>query len=53
MFPIKIKGKGFSDKVSDNSNLKSLTYKHILQRLPIAFTREKSGNTSKTLLNEI
>ena len=35
-FPIKIEGKGFSDKVPDYSNFKTLTPKQMLQRLPIA-----------------
>ena len=51
--PIKVEGTGFSGKVSDNSRLKILTPKQMLQRLPIAFAQVKSGNTSKTLLTEI
>ena len=29
------------------------TFKHMLQRLPIAFVQVKAGNTSETLLNEV
>ena len=44
----------FSDrKVSDQCNLKILTPKQMLQRLPIALAQVKAGNTSKNLLNEI
>ena len=53
IFPIKIEGTGFSDKVSDHSNLKILTPKQILQRLPIALALVKAGNTSENLLNKI
>ena len=53
IFPIKIEGIGFSDKVSDHSNLKILAPKQILQRSPIALAQLKVGNTSKNLLNEI
>ena len=55
-FPIKIEGIGFSDctrgNVSDHSNLKILSPKQILQRLPIALAQVKAGNTSENL-NEI
>ena len=44
---------GFSDKASDHSNLKILTPKQMLQRLPIALAQVKAGNTSENLLNEI
>ena len=44
---------GFSVKVSDHSNLKILTPKEMLQRLPIVLVQVKAGNTSKNLLNEI
>ena len=44
---------GFSDKVSDHSNLKILNPKQMLQSLPIAFAQVKKGNTYKNLLNEI
>ena len=53
IFPIKIEGTGFSNKVSNHSNLKILTPKKMLQRLPIAFAQVKAGNTSENLLNEI
>ena len=36
IFRIKFESTGFSDKVSDHSNLKILTPKQMLQRLPIA-----------------
>ena len=52
-FPIKIEGTGFSNKVSNHSNLKILTPKKMLQRLPIAFAQVKAGNTSENVLNEI
>ena len=35
IFPIKIEGADFTDKVSDHSNLNILTPKQMLQRLPI------------------
>ena len=38
-------------KVSDNSNLKILTLKQMLQRSPIAFAQAKAGNTSGNLPN--
>ena len=53
IFPIKIEGTGFSNKVSNHSNLKILTPKKMLQRLPIAFAQVKAGNTSESVLNEI
>ena len=53
IFPIKIEGTGFSNKVSNHSNLKILTPKKMLQRLPIAFAQVKAGNTSENVLNEI
>ena len=53
IFPIKIEGTGFSDKVSNHSNLKILTPKQKLQRLPIALTQVKACNTSENSLNEI
>ena len=43
----------FSDKVSDHFNLKILTPKQILQRLPISLAQVKAGNASENLLNEI
>ena len=39
--------------VSDNSNIKILTPKQMLQRLPTEFTQVKAGNGSENLLNEI
>ena len=53
ILPIKFEGTGFSDKVSDHSNLKILTPKQMVQRLPIALAQVKSGNTSENLLNKI
>ena len=38
---------------TDNSKLKILTSKQILQRLPIALAQVKAGNNSENLLNEI
>ena len=40
-------------KLSDNSNLKILTPRQMLQRLPITLAQVKAGNTSENLLNEI
>ena len=53
IFPIKVTGICFPDKVSDHSNLKILTPKQTYQRLPIALAQVKAGNTSENLLNEI
>ena len=39
IFPFKIEGTGFSDNAPDHSNLKILSPKQILQRLPIAFAK--------------
>ena len=52
ILPIKTEGLGFSDlatgdKVSDYSNLKILTPKPMLQRLPIALVQVKQGKKSK------
>ena len=47
----KTEGAGFSNH--RQSNLKILTPKQMLQRLPIVLTQVKSGNTSENLLNEI
>ena len=33
--------------------LRVLTLEQMLQRLPIAFEEVKSGNTSKTIINEV
>ena len=38
---------------TNNSKLKILTPKEILQRLPIALAQVKAGNNSENLLNEI
>ena len=38
---------------TDNSTLKILTPKQMLQRLPIALVQVKAGNNSENLLNEI
>ena len=51
-FPIKIEDAGFSDKVLNHSNLKILTPKQMLHRLPIAHSQVIAGNTSENLLNE-
>ena len=51
IFPIKIEGTGFSDKVLDHSNIK--TSKQMLRRLPVALAQVKAGNTSENLLSEI
>ena len=40
-----------SSKASDKSNLKILSPKRMLQRLPIALVQVKPGNTSENLLN--
>ena len=53
IFPIKIEGRGISDKVSHHSNLNILTPKQMLQRLQIALAEVKAGNTSENLLNKI
>ena len=52
IFPIKLKTHA-SDKISDHSNLKILTPKQMLQRLPIALAQVKASNTYENLLNEI
>ena len=51
IFPLKSKGSGILN--TDRSNLKILTSKQMLQRLPIALAQVKSGNNSESLLNEI
>ena len=38
---------------TDNSKLKTLTSKQMLQRLPIPLAQVKAGNNSESLLNEI
>ena len=40
-------------KQGKGTRLKILTPKQMLQRLPIAFAQVKTGNNSKSLLNEI
>ena len=40
-------------KTKYGEGLKILTPKQMLQRLPIALTQVKAGNTSENLLNEI
>ena len=40
-------------KAKQGTGLKILTAKEMLQRLPIALTKIKAGNNSKSLLNEI
>ena len=50
---MKIECTGFSDKVLNHSNLKTLIAKQMLQRLPIALAQVKVGSTSEKLVNEI
>ena len=40
-------------KVFDHTQLKTLTPKQMLQRLPISLAQVKAGNTSENLLDEI
>ena len=40
-------------KVFDHTQLKILTPKQMLQRLPISLAQVKAGNTSENLLDEI
>ena len=51
IFPIKTKDSGYLDL--QPSNLKILTPKQMLQRLPIALAQIKAGDNSDNLLNEI
>ena len=51
MFSIKSKGSSLLN--TNQSKLKILTPKQILQRLPIALPQVKAGNNSESLLNEI
>ena len=52
IFLTKSTGTGILD--TDNSKLKILTLKRMLQRLPIALLAQvKAGNNSENLLNEI
>ena len=43
----------FNHKVSDHSNLKILSPKQMLQKLPMVFAHEKAGNGSEILINGI
>ena len=47
------KSKGAGSLNPENSRLKVLTPKTMLQRLPIALAQVKAGNKSESLLNEI
>ena len=51
IFLIKSKSSGLLN--TDQSKLKILTPKQMLQRLPIALAQVKAGNNSESLLNEI
>ena len=51
IFLIKSTGTGILN--TDNSKLKILTPKQVLQRLPIALAQIKAGNNSENLLNKI
>ena len=42
-----------AEETTKNKGLKILSPKQMLQRLPIALTQVKAGNTSENLLNEI
>ena len=53
IFPIKIEGTKFCDRVSNHSNLNILTTKQMLQRLPIALVQVKANSTSENLLYKI
>ena len=53
IFSIKIEDTGFSDRVSDHSNLKILTPNQMHHRLPIAIAQVRAGNTSENLINEV
>ena len=50
IFPIRTKGSGYLD--SKTSNLKTLTPKQMLKRLPVALTQIRAGNIPESLLNE-
>ena len=55
-FKIKIfltKSTGTDILNTDNSKLKILALKQMLQRLPLTFAQVKAGNNSENLLNEI
>ena len=45
IFRMKIEGTGFSDRISDHSNLKILTLKQMLQGLPKGLAQVKEDNT--------
>ena len=47
------KSTGTGPFTTDNSKLKILTPKQMLQRLPIALAQVKASNNSENLLNEI
>ena len=51
IFLTKPKGAGILNP--DHSKLKILTHKQMLQKLPIALAQVKTGNNSKSLLNQI
>ena len=51
MFSLKYKGSGLLN--TNHSKLKILTFRQMLQRLPIALAQVKAGNNSESLLNEI
>ena len=51
IFLIKSTGTGLFN--TDNSKLKILTPKQMLQRLPMALAQVKAGSNSENLLNEI
>ena len=51
IFLTKSTGSGILD--TDNSKLKILTPKQMLQQLPIALAQVKAGNNSENLLNKI
>ena len=42
--------KGSNCKVSDHSNLQMLSYKQMLQRLPLVLAQVKAGNTYEDLI---
>ena len=48
-----MKSKGSSISNTDQSKLKILPSKQMLQKLPIALAQVKAGNNSENLLNEI
>ena len=48
-----IKSKGAAKLNLNNSKLKVLTPKQMLQRLPIALAQVKAGNNSECFLNEV